>query len=46
MLIGKAGSAVTAISTADAASVTVRGRDLCGDLMVGTAVQKSTTVAA
>lgn len=33
MLIGKAGSAVTAISTADAASVTVRGRDLCGDLM-------------
>ncbi len=33
MLIGKAGSASTAISTADAASVTVRGRDLCGDLM-------------
>ncbi|MFO1141498.1 MAG: citryl-CoA lyase [Amaricoccus sp.] len=33
MLIGKAGSASTAISTADASSVTVRGRDLCGDLM-------------
>ena len=33
MLIGKAGSASTSISTADAASVTVRGRDLCGDLM-------------
>jgi citrate synthase len=33
MLIGKAGSAATAISTADAASITVRGRDLCGDLM-------------
>jgi citrate synthase len=33
MLIGKAGSATTAISTADAASITVRGRDLCGDLM-------------
>lgn len=33
MLIGKAGPAVTSISTADADSVTVRGRDLCGDLM-------------
>ena len=33
MLIGKAGRAATAISTADAASLTVRGRDLCGDLM-------------
>ena len=33
MLIGKAGPAVTSISTADAASVTVRGRDLCSDLM-------------
>jgi citrate synthase len=33
MLIGKAGAATTSISTADAASVTVRGRDLCSDLM-------------
>ena len=33
MLIGKAGAATTAISTADAASLTVRGRDFCGDLM-------------
>lgn len=33
MRIGKAGSATTAISTADAASVTVRGRDLATDLM-------------
>jgi citrate synthase len=33
MLIGKAGPATTAISTADAASITVRGRDLCSDLM-------------
>lgn len=33
MLIGKAGSATTSISTADAARITVRGRDLCGDLM-------------
>ncbi|WP_297977072.1 citryl-CoA lyase [uncultured Amaricoccus sp.] len=33
MLIGKAGAARTSISTADAASLTVRGRDLCGDLM-------------
>jgi citrate synthase len=33
MLIGKAGPATTSISTADAASVTVRGRDLCTDLM-------------
>lgn len=33
MLVGKPGSATTAISTADAASVTVRGRDLCADLM-------------
>ena len=33
MLIGKAGAATTSISTADAASLTVRGRDLCGDQM-------------
>jgi citrate synthase len=33
MLIGKAGPARTSISTADAASVTVRGRDLASDLM-------------
>ena len=33
MLIGKPGPAKTAIATADAASVTVRGRDLAGDLM-------------
>lgn len=33
MLIGKAGPATTSISTADATSVTVRGRDLCSDLM-------------
>jgi citrate synthase len=33
MMIGKAGSATTSISTADAVSITVRGRDLCGDLM-------------
>jgi citrate synthase len=33
MLIGKAGPATTSISTADATSVTVRGKDLCSDLM-------------
>jgi citrate synthase len=33
MLIGKAGPATTSISTADASSVTVRGKDLCSDLM-------------
>lgn len=33
MKIGKDGPAHTAISTADAASITVRGKDLCGDLM-------------
>jgi citrate synthase len=33
MLIGKAGAATTSISTADAASITVRGRDLASDLM-------------
>ena len=33
MMIGKAGAAVTSISTADAASITVRGRDLTSDLM-------------
>ena len=33
MLIGKGGAATTSISTADAGSLTVRGRDLCGDLM-------------
>lgn len=33
MMIGKAGRAVTSVSTADASSITVRGKDLCGDLM-------------
>jgi citrate synthase len=33
MLIGKPGAARSAICTADAASITVRGRDLCADLM-------------
>lgn len=33
MMIGKAGAAVTSISTADADSITVRGRDLTSDLM-------------
>ena len=33
MLIGKKGEAKTAIETADAASITVRGKDLCHDLM-------------
>ena len=33
MLIGKGGQGTTSISAADAASITVRGRDLCGDLM-------------
>ena len=33
MMIGKAGSAVTSISTADADSITVRERDLVSDLM-------------
>ncbi len=33
MLIGKPGAAITAIATADAASITVRGRDLASDLM-------------
>lgn len=33
MLIGKAGAAETRISTADATSLEVRGRDLTGDLM-------------
>ncbi len=33
MLIGKPGTAVTSVSTADADSITVRGRDLCSDLM-------------
>lgn len=33
MMIGKAGAAVSSISTADAASITVRGRDLTSDLM-------------
>jgi citrate synthase len=33
MMIGKAGAAQTAISTADANSITVRGKDLTGDLM-------------
>lgn len=33
MMIGKPGAAVTSISTADADSITVRGRDLTSDLM-------------
>jgi len=33
MLIGKPGAAKTAICTADASSIEVRGRDLCRDLM-------------
>ena len=33
MLIGKAGPATTAICTSDAASIEVRGKDLCRDLM-------------
>jgi citrate synthase len=33
MLIGKAGAATTAICTADASSIEVRGRDLCRNLM-------------
>ncbi len=33
MLIGKKGEAKTAIETADATSITVRGKDLCDELM-------------
>jgi citrate synthase len=33
MLIGKKGEAKSAIETADAASITVRGKDLCNELM-------------
>lgn len=33
MMIGKRAAATTAISTADAQSITVRGKDLCSDLM-------------
>lgn len=33
MLIGKPGVAKTSICTADAASIEIRGRDLCGELM-------------
>jgi len=33
MLIGKKGEAKTAIETADATSITVRGKDLCNDVM-------------
>jgi citrate synthase len=33
MLIGKAGEALSAISRADETTITVRGRDLCNDLM-------------
>lgn len=33
MLIGKHGEATSGICTADATSITIRGRDLCGDLM-------------
>ena len=36
MLIGKRGAATTSISTAAADRVTVRGRDLCADLMGAT----------
>jgi citrate synthase len=35
MLIGKPGPARTAIATAEAERIEVRGRDLCGDLMGG-----------
>ena len=35
MLIGKAGTLKSAICTADETSITVRQRDLCGDLMGG-----------
>lgn len=35
MLIGKATAPKSAICTADETSITVRGRDLCGDLMGG-----------
>ena len=35
MLIGKAGPLKSGICTADETSITVRGRDLCGDLMGG-----------
>lgn len=33
MLIGKKGEAKSAIETADATSITVRGKDLCGEVM-------------
>lgn len=33
MLIGKKGEAKTAIETADAASITIRGKDLCSEIM-------------
>lgn len=33
MLIGKKGEAKTAIETADSASITVRGKDLCNEIM-------------
>ncbi|HCP00227.1 MAG TPA: citryl-CoA lyase, partial [Rhodospirillaceae bacterium] len=33
MLIGKKGEAKTAIETADANSITVRGKDLCNEVM-------------
>jgi len=33
MLIGKKGEAKTAIETADASSITVRGKDLCNEIM-------------
>jgi citrate synthase len=33
MMIGKAGEAVSSICTSDAASIEIRGRDLCNDLM-------------
>lgn len=33
MLIGKAGAATTSLCTADAESITVRGHDLCSELM-------------
>lgn len=33
MLIGKKGEAKSAIETADASSITVRGKDLCNEVM-------------
>ena len=33
MLIGKKGEAKSAIETADSSSITVRGKDLCNEVM-------------